>query len=116
MTAKKQADRIDNLEVNIKRMDEQVSFLKDMIQLQAKNIESLNALILGSIIQREKESIRHDNDHDKNDTELNEKNNQDEKKTIEMHEIQDKGDDKSSKKIQKSNKSCKHLILSRRVV
>jgi hypothetical protein len=110
MTAKKQADRIDNLENTTKRMDEQISFLKDMIQLQAKNIESLNALILGSIIQREKESIRHDNDHDKN--------NQDEKKNIEIHEMhenKDKVDDKSSKKT-KSNKSCKHLVLSRRVI
>ncbi len=99
MTVRKQADRIEALEMNLKRIDDQISFLKDMIQLQSKNIESLNTLLLGTIIKQK---------------EVNEQII--EKTEEESEKLNEKLKDKPKTQESETKKTSKHLTLSRRVM
>lgn len=108
MTVRKQADRIENLETSMKRMDEQFTFLKEMIQLQSKNIESLNSLLLGTIMNSEKKHINTQK------FEKFEKFEKDDECENEEKEKDKKLDIKTEDTVK--SKKYKHLILSRRVV
>lgn len=109
MATKKLEARIDALEANFKKLEEQTSFIKDMIILQSKNIESINALAMGMVMQKTQSKhvprLQEDIENEDNDS-----SSDDDASNIVTLPPQPK-----AKKFPQPIKLCGHLNMNRRV-